>query len=76
MIDSKQYAGEHAYGFGPHASADTFGHSGNQSSCAYADPKHGLVVAWTCNGMPGEAKHQARASAINRAIYEDLGLAQ
>ena len=74
MIDSKQYAGEHAYGFGPHASADTFGHSGNQSSCAYADPKHQLVVAWTCNGMPGEAKHQTRASAINRAIYEDLGL--
>lgn len=74
MIDSKQYAGEHAYGFGPHASPDTFGHSGNQSSCAYCDPKHNLVVAWTCNGMPGEAKHQARASAINRAIYEDLGL--
>jgi CubicO group peptidase (beta-lactamase class C family) len=76
MIDSKEYAGEHAYGFGPHASADTFGHSGNQSSCAYADPKHGLVVAWTCNGMPGEAKHQTRASGINRTIYEDLGLAQ
>jgi CubicO group peptidase (beta-lactamase class C family) len=75
MIDSKQYAGEHQYGFGPHASADTFGHSGNQSSCAFCDPKHKLVVAWTCNGMPGEVKHQARASAINRAIYEDLGLA-
>lgn len=75
MIDSKQYVGEHAYGFGPHASPDTFGHSGNQSSCAFADPNFGLVVAWTCNGMPGEAKHQARASAINRAIYEDLTLA-
>lgn len=75
MIDSKQYAGEHQYGFGPHASADTFGHSGNQSSCAFCDPKHKLIVAWTCNGMPGEAKHQARAIAINRAIYEDLGLA-
>ena len=75
MIDSKQYAGEHQYGFGPHASADSFGHSGNQSSCAFCDPKHRLIVAWTCNGMPGEAKHQARASAINQAIYEDLGLA-
>ena len=74
MIDSKQYAGEHQYGFGPHASPDTFGHSGNQSSCAYADPRHDLVVAWTCNGMPGEAKHQARASAINGAIYVDLDL--
>jgi CubicO group peptidase (beta-lactamase class C family) len=76
MVDSKQYAGEHAYGFGPHASADTFGHSGNQSSCGFFDPAHELVVAWTCNGMPGEAKHQARASAINAAIYEDLALAR
>jgi CubicO group peptidase (beta-lactamase class C family) len=75
MIDSKQYAGEHQYGFGPHASAESFGHSGNQSSCAFADPKHDLVVAWACNGMPGETRHQARASDINRAIYEDLGLA-
>ena len=75
MIDSKRYAGEHAYGFGPHASPATFGHGGNQSSCAFADPRFGLVVAWTCNGMPGEAAHQARASAINAAIYEDLTLA-
>ena len=75
MIDSKKYAGEHQYGFGPHASPQTFGHSGNQSSCAFADPHFGLVVAWTCNGMPGEALHQTRASAINAAIYEDLTLA-
>lgn len=75
MIDSKQYAGEHQYGFGPHASPLTFGHGGNQSSSGFADPRFGLVVAWTCNGMPGEARHQARASAINRAIYEDLTLA-
>jgi CubicO group peptidase (beta-lactamase class C family) len=75
MIDSKRYAGEHIYGFGPHESDDAFGHSGNQSSCAFADPRHGLVVAWTCNGMPGEPRHQARARAINAAIYETLGLA-
>jgi CubicO group peptidase (beta-lactamase class C family) len=63
------------YGYGPHASDDTFGHSGSQSSCAFADPKHELVVAWVCNGQPGERKHQQRARAINAAIYEDLGLA-
>jgi CubicO group peptidase (beta-lactamase class C family) len=74
MIDSKRYGSEHQYGFGPHASDDTFGHSGNQSSCAFADPKHGLVVAWCTNGMPGEPAHDARARAINAAIYEDLGL--
>lgn len=75
MIDSKRYAGEHQYGFGPHASPETFGHSGNQSSCGFADPHFGLVVAWTCNGMPGEVRHQARARALNAAIYEDLALA-
>jgi CubicO group peptidase (beta-lactamase class C family) len=75
MIDSKQYAGEHAYGFGPHASNHTFGHSGNQSSAGFCDPTNDLVVAWTCNGMPGEAAHQKRASQINAAIYADLGLA-
>lgn len=75
MVDSKRYAGEHAYGFGRHASEEAFGHSGNQSSCAFADPAHGLVVAWTCNGMPGEPRHQVRARAINAAIYETLRLA-
>jgi CubicO group peptidase (beta-lactamase class C family) len=62
------------YSYGPHASEDTFGHSGNQSSCAFADPRHRLVVAWACNGMPGEAKHDQRLRAINASIYEDLGL--
>jgi CubicO group peptidase (beta-lactamase class C family) len=72
MVDSKHHAGEHQYGFGPLASSDTFGHSGNQSSCAFYDPRHRLVAAWTCNGMPGEPAHQARARQINRAIYEEF----
>jgi CubicO group peptidase (beta-lactamase class C family) len=62
------------YGYGRAASRDTFGHSGNQSSCAFADPERQLVVAWACNGMPGERKHQQRQRAINNAIYEDLGI--
>ncbi|MFT3785585.1 MAG: serine hydrolase domain-containing protein [Tepidisphaeraceae bacterium] len=74
MIDSKRYAGEHQYGYGPFASPRTFGHSGNQSSCAFADPQHGLVVAWCTNGMPGEVAHQARQRAVNALIYESLGL--
>jgi CubicO group peptidase (beta-lactamase class C family) len=74
IINSNQYGAETVpYGFGPHASPRTFGHSGNQSSCGFCDPERGLVVAWACNGQPGEAKHQRRANAINRAIYEDLG---
>jgi len=62
------------YGYGRHASADAFGHSGAQSSCAFADPKHNLVVAWGCNGMPGERPHQKRQREINNAIYEELRL--
>jgi CubicO group peptidase (beta-lactamase class C family) len=60
------------YGYGPHASPRTFGHSGSQSSCAFCDPDRKLVVAWLCNGMPGEPKHQQRQRAVNTAIYEDL----
>jgi CubicO group peptidase (beta-lactamase class C family) len=62
------------YGYGDHAGPDTFGHSGSQSSCAFADPDAGLVVAWMCNGLVGEVRHQRRQRAINTAIYEDLGL--
>lgn len=74
LLDSKQYAGEHPYGYGAHASAATFGHSGNQCSCAFFDPQYDLVVAWLCNGMCGDEAHNARQSAINTAIYSDLGL--
>ena len=74
-LDSKRYGQTDQYGYGPHASDDTFGHSGNQCGCAFADPKHNLVVSWITNGMPGEAKHQVRQNAINAAVYEDLELA-
>lgn len=75
ILDSRGHgSGPVPYGYGPHCSAETFGHSGAQSSCAFADPRCGLVVAWACNGLPGERAHQKRAWAINQAIYEDLGL--
>lgn len=75
ILDSKMYGTDAPpYGYGPHASSRTFGHSGYQSSCAFCDPEHGLVVAWAANGTPGEPRHQARLNALNAAIYEDLGL--
>lgn len=75
ILDSKQYGSDTVpYGYGDHASPRTFGHSGAQSACAFADPEHDLAVAWLCNGLPGEARHQLRQRAINNAIYEDLGL--
>ncbi len=75
ILNSNRDGFQMPYGYGRHASRAAFGHSGNQSSCAFADPEHELVVAWVCNGLPGERKHQSRQRAINSAIYEDLGLA-
>jgi CubicO group peptidase (beta-lactamase class C family) len=62
------------YGYGPHASDQAFGHSGYQSSVAFADPPHKLAVAIVFNGMPGEAAHHKRNNAILDALYTDLGL--
>ncbi len=75
-LDSKRYGVPEQYGYGTHASNQTFGHSGNQCSCAFADPQHDLVVAWCVNGMPGEVRHQKRQLEINTAIYNDLQLAR
>lgn len=76
MIDSNRYGADTVpYGFGPHASERTFGHGGNQSSTAFADPQHGLAVAIVCNGMPGERAHQSRMRELLAAVYEDVGLA-
>lgn len=76
ILNSNRYGAETVpYGYGRHASDNTFGHSGSQSSCAFADPEHQLVVAWHCNGQPGEPRHQKRARELNSAIYKDLGLA-
>jgi len=60
---------------GRHSSRRVFGHGGAQSSIAYADPEHGLVVAMQTNGMPGTDKHYLRLAAISDAIYEDAGIA-
>jgi CubicO group peptidase (beta-lactamase class C family) len=64
------------YGYGPHASPATFGHSGNQSSCAFADPAHQLVVVWITTGLPGELAHQKRQLHLNSLIYHGLDLHQ
>lgn len=76
LLNSNRYGRETLpYSYGRFASEETFGHSGSQSSTGFADPQHGLVVAWVFNAMAGERKHQKRAKEMNSAIYEDLGLA-
>jgi CubicO group peptidase (beta-lactamase class C family) len=63
------------YATGPYSSRRAFGHGGHQSSVAFCDPEHDLVVAVVCNGMPGRERHSARLDAISRAIYVDVGIA-
>jgi CubicO group peptidase (beta-lactamase class C family) len=74
MLDSKQYQEDYPYSFGPSCSDETFGHNGNQSSAAYVDAYHELVVCFAFNGLPGEVEHQKRIKALNTAIYEDMGI--
>ena len=76
MVNSWRYRQAPAhYGYGDHASAGTFGHGGQQSSIAFADPEHGLAVALCCNGRPGEALNHLRTQPVLTALYEELGLA-
>jgi CubicO group peptidase (beta-lactamase class C family) len=75
MLDSKQWNRSYPYSFGPWCSEETFGHNGNQSSAAYVDPEHDLVVVFIFNGMPGEYDHNKRLHKMNDAIYRDLDLA-
>lgn len=75
IVDSNRYGPETVpYGYGRFCSKDTFGHGGSQSSIGFADPRHGLVVAWAATSRAGEGQHQKRNREINSAIYEDLGL--
>lgn len=76
IVNSEHYGAElPPYGYGRFASRRTFGHSGFQSSTAFADPEHGLVVTLMTNGTPGEPAHTQRFRDLTEAIYRDLGLA-
>ena len=75
IINSRRYGVESVpYGFGRHAGERAFGHGGQQTSCGFADPDNGVVVAWVFNGLPGVRIHHRRGRELNTAIYEDLGI--
>ncbi len=76
IVNSIQYGAETVpYGYGHHASARTFGHSGYRSSTGFADPERGLAVALAFNGTPAGDAHERRIRSVLDALYEDLGLA-
>ena len=77
-LDSKVHhgGGTHLYGYGPHASPRTFGHSGFRTTLAFCDPEVGLVATCSWNGMVADdVVHSDRQNALCAALYEDLGLA-
>ncbi len=76
IVNSVRYGAETVpYGYGHHASARAFGHSGYRSSVAFADPEHGLAVALAFNGTPSNDRHELRVRSALDAVYEDLDLA-
>jgi CubicO group peptidase (beta-lactamase class C family) len=72
LLNSAQPQAELPYGYGPYASARTFGHGGAQSSGGFCDPERGLVVAYAFNGRPGEGKHHERRRTLLEAVEKDL----
>lgn len=72
LVNSAPYSEVTPYLYGPDASRRTFGHSGNQSSVAFADPELGLVVCLAFNGMPGESAHQQRTRQVLSSLYAEL----
>ncbi len=75
MVNSWHYRSRpNSYGYGDHAGARTFGHGGQESSLAFADPHRGLAVALACNGRPGEVANHLRTQPVITAIYEEMGL--
>ncbi len=64
-----------SYGYGNFAGPRAFGHGGQQSSLAFADPDAGLAVALAFNGRPGEPANHRRTQSVVDALYRDLGLA-
>lgn len=74
ILEPPDRQGRMPYGYGRHASPQTFGHGGIQSSVAFADPTHDLTVALAFVGMPGEAAHQRRVDVVLTSLHEQLGL--
>jgi CubicO group peptidase (beta-lactamase class C family) len=73
IVNSRRYGAETVpYGYGPHASDETFGHGGARSCIAFADPQQQLAVCIAANGLLPEPKHQTRMRRLLDAVYDDL----
>ena len=55
---------------GKGSTSRTFGHFGQRSSMAWADPDSELVVALTCNRLLSSADSRARWQSISNAVWD------
>jgi CubicO group peptidase (beta-lactamase class C family) len=55
---------------GTGATARTYGHFGNRSCMAWADPDAKLVVAFTCNRLLGYKPNRSRWTDLSNAVWE------
>jgi CubicO group peptidase (beta-lactamase class C family) len=60
-----------AYSFGPQASERAFGHGGQQTSIAFADPEKGIVLVAAYTTLPGERQHNGRMAELIVAAFAD-----
>ena len=60
---------------GQHASPESYGHGGSQSSMGFCDPRKRIAACVACNCRPGPKRHYERMARIASAMYEDFGLA-
>jgi len=56
--------------FDYHEGPGVFGHAGQQSSVAYADPRYGLAVAYVTNGLQAPAIVTRRMAEMAAAVRE------
>lgn len=77
VLNSAMYGAETVpYGYGRHAGWRAFGHSGQQTAVAFADPDFDLVAVLVVNGMPGPEAHHKRFLQLLSILYEELGLVE
>jgi hypothetical protein len=57
---------------GTGATSRTFGHFGNRSCMAWADPDAKLVVTFTCNRLLGYKPNRSRWTDLSNAVWEAI----
>lgn len=60
-------------GMGAGSTERTFGHYGQRTSMAWADPEAGLVVVFICNRHLDRTASQSRWQAISESVWQALG---